>query len=227
MTVDSPGSPIRVAIVDDDPLVRAALVMVLGGASDIELVGEGANGQQAIDLVGSASPDIVLMDIRMPVMDGLEATIAISRLASAPHIIVLTTFDADEYVARALAGGAQGFLLKDTPPADLVSAVRTVAAGDPILSPAVTASLIRQLTAPAANRESRGRERAMALVDTLTEREREVALAVASGESNAQVAVQLYMSVATVKAHVSRVLTKLDATNRVQIAITMHDAGLL
>jgi DNA-binding NarL/FixJ family response regulator len=226
--VSQAGAPIRVVVIDDDPLVRAALFMMLKGASDVEIVGEAADGSMAVELVERERPDVVLMDIRMPVMDGLEATAALVRLEKAPKIIVLTTFDADEYVARALRGGASGFLLKDTPPAELVEAVRKVVAGEPILSPSVTATLIRQVTSSGGPAdEPEVVHRANALVSALTEREREVAMAVAHGRSNAEVAAELYMSVATVKAHVSRVLVKLDATNRVQIAICMHDAGLL
>jgi DNA-binding NarL/FixJ family response regulator len=220
---------ISVAVVDDDPLVRAALVMMLGGAADIEIVGQAGDGAEGLELIAREAPDVVLMDIRMPVMDGLAALAALMRLAEPPKVIVLTTFDADEYVARALGGGASGFLLKDTPPAQLVDAVRKVADGDPILSPSVTAALIRQLTGAveAGIEPARAAERAQRLVGSLTAREHEVAMAVAQGKSNAEVAAELYMSVATVKAHVSRVLTKLEAVNRVQIAICMHDAGLL
>jgi DNA-binding NarL/FixJ family response regulator len=221
-------APIRVAVVDDDPLVRAALAMMLGGASDIEIVGEAADGRSGVELVARERPDVVLLDIRMPVMDGLEATAALVAAGGPTRIIVLTTFDADEYVARALGGGASGFLLKDTPPARLVEAVRKVAAGEPILSPSVTATLIRQVTAAAdPSSEQAVVSRAGSLVATLTCREREVAMAVAHGRSNAEVAAELYLGLATVKAHVSRVLVKLQAANRVQIAITMHDAGLL
>jgi DNA-binding NarL/FixJ family response regulator len=220
---------IRVAVVDDDALVRAALAMMLRGAPDIQIVGEAGDGAQGLELIARELPDVVLMDIRMPVMDGLEALAALMGQADPPKVIVLTTFDADEYVARALGSGASGFLLKDTPPAELVEAVRKVADGDPILSPSVTAALIRQITgAAAAGAEpARAAERAQALVFSLTAREREVAMAVAEGKSNAEVAGELYMSVATVKAHVSRVLVKLECANRVQIAILMHDAGLL
>jgi DNA-binding NarL/FixJ family response regulator len=224
------GQGIRVAVVDDDPLVRAALVMMLGGAPDLTIVGEAGDGAQALDLIDREGPDVVLMDIRMPVMDGLEALGVLMAWVDPPKVIVLTTFDADEYVARALGGGASGFLLKDTAPAELVEAVRKVADGDPMLSPSVTAGLIRQLTgaAVAAGVEpTEVMERARTMVDALTTREREVAMAVAEGKSNADVAADLYMSVATVKAHVSRVLGKLEAVNRVQIAIRMHDAGLL
>ncbi len=220
---------IRVVVVDDDPLVRAALSMVLHGAPDIRIVGEAGDGSQGLEVIARERPDVVLLDIRMPVMDGLEALAALTAWSDPPKVIVLTTFDADEYVARALGAGASGFMLKDTPPADLVEAVRKVADGDPMLSPSVTLALIRQLTGAteSGTEPARAAERANRLVGSLTAREREVATAVAEGKSNAEVAAELYMSVATVKAHVSRVLAKLESTNRVQIAICMHDAGLL
>ncbi|MGH3446028.1 MAG: response regulator [Nocardioidaceae bacterium] len=225
MTV--PQDPVRVVVVDDDALVRAGLTMILRGAPDIEIVGEAGDGVQAVETVRRASPDVVLMDIRMPRMDGLEAAGELGRIGSSAKVIVLTTFDADDYVARALGDGASGFLLKDTPPADIVDAVHKVAAGDPILSPSVTAQLIRRLgdsrdTLPADHVTS-----AQSRVESLSDREREVALSVGAGKANAEIAAELYMSVATVKAHVSRILTKLEAANRVQIAICMHDAGLL
>src|SRR6478736_643959 len=203
--------------------------MILRGVPDLLLVGEAGDGAAGLELVATERPDVVLLDIRMPVMDGLEALGRLMAEPDPPRVIVLTTFDADEYVARALGGGASGFLLKDTPPVELVEAVRKVADGDPMLSPSVTAALIRQLTgaAEAGVAPARAAERAQALVGSLTAREREVASAVAEGKSNAEVAAELYMSVATVKAHVSRVLVKLEAVNRVQIAIRMHDAGLL
>lgn len=225
--VTVPQDPVRVVVVDDDALVRAGLTMILRGAPDIEIVGEAGDGVQAVETVRRASPDVVLMDIRMPRMDGLEAAGELGRIGSSAKVIVLTTFDADDYVARALGDGASGFLLKDTPPADIVDAVHKVAAGDPILSPSVTAQLIRRLgdsrdTLPADHVTS-----AQSRVESLSDREREVALSVGAGKANAEIAAELYMSVATVKAHVSRILTKLEAANRVQIAICMHDAGLL
>ena len=219
---------IRVILVDDDPLVRAGLGMILNGATDIEIVGEAADGIDAVALADDVSADIVLMDVRMPRMDGLEATRQLVRRPNPPKVIVLTTFDADEFVARALADGAAGFLLKDTRPADIVDGVRRVARGEPILSPTVTAQLIRQFTNGASDRAADGRSaEAMALIDRLTEREREVAVAVGRGKSNTEIAAELYVSVATVKAYVSRVLDKLDASNRVQIAIRVRDAGLI
>jgi len=215
---------IKLAIVDDDPLVRAGLTLILGGAADIEIVGEAENGMAGLDLIQRKSPDVVLMDIRMPQLDGLEATARLMRRNDPPQVIVLTTFDADEYVVQALSDGASGFLLKDTPPAQIVDAVRKVAAGEPMLSPSVTAQLIRRVANhPTDDRAMRARAR----MDRLSEREREVAIAVGRGLSNADIADELYMSVATVKAHVSRLLVKLESDNRVQIAICVHDADLV
>lgn len=224
-----PSSPIEVVLVDDDPLVRAGLRMILGGASDIVIVGEAADGVEALDVVATVHPHVVLMDIRMPRRDGLEATRlmldaqrAAARLRE-PRVIVLTTFDTDDMVLEALRTGASGFLLKDTPPPRLVEAVRAVAAGEPMLSPSVTAQLIARVSAdhaPSRRGEAVGR------LAALTDREREVATAIGHGLSNAEIAGELYLSVPTVKAHVSRLLAKLDADNRVQIALLVHDAGL-
>ncbi len=214
----------RVLLTDDDALVRAGLALILGGAPDIIVVGEAAHGAEAVEAVQAGGVDVVLMDIRMPVMDGIEATKALLDLPEPPKVIVLTTFDADEYVVRALAAGADGFLLKDTPPADIVSAIGKVVDGEPMLSPTITAQLIRQITESAPDDRS---DEALTLADTLTAREREVAIAVGKGSSNAEIAVDLHMSVATVKAHISHIFTKLDVSNRVQVAICMHDAGLL
>ncbi|WP_119295871.1 response regulator transcription factor [Streptomyces sp. YIM 130001] len=215
---------IRLLLVDDDPLVRAGLALMLGGAEDIEIVGEAADGEEVAALVDSARPDVVLMDIRMPVVDGLEATEQLRARPDAPEVVVLTTFHADAQVLRALRAGAAGFVLKDTAPAEIVDAVRRVAAGDPVLSPAVTRRLMDHTAASAADpRKAAALERLAALGD----REREVAVAVGRGLPNAAIARDLYMSVATTKAHVSRILTKLDLNNRVQIALLAHDAGLL
>jgi DNA-binding NarL/FixJ family response regulator len=216
-----PGRPIRVLIVDDDPFVRAGLAMLLRGAEDVLVVAEAADGAEAIVLVDAHAPDVVLMDIRMPWVDGLVATERLRRRARAPQVIVLTTFDADDYVLRALRAGAGGFLLKDAPPRDILRAVRTVAAGEAMLSPAVTRRLIDRLADPAAaGRRADARRR----LGRLTDREREVATAVGRGCSNAEIAAELGMGVATVKAHVSRLLAKLGLNNRVQIALLVHDA---
>ncbi|WP_369055240.1 MULTISPECIES: response regulator [Kineococcus] len=211
-------------LVDDDALVRAGLRMILSSAEDLEVVGEAENGAQAVEGVAAHHPDIVLMDVRMPVMDGLSAAQQITARPQAPAVVMLTTFDLDEYVFQALQAGATGFLLKDTPPRELVAAVRVVASGEAMLSPTVTRRLVGHFAADAVN--PRRREAAQRL-KTLTEREREVLGAVGRGLSNAEIGRELFMSEATVKTHVSRLLTKLDAHNRVQVAIVAHDAGLL
>jgi DNA-binding NarL/FixJ family response regulator len=213
---------IRLLLVDDDALVRAGLRMILSSAEDLDLVGEVDDGARAVAAVREHRPDVVLMDIRMPEMDGITATAALRRLDAPPQVIVLTTFQADEQVLSALRVGASGFLLKDTPPAEIVNAVRLVAAGDAMLSPSVTRTLLSHFGDTEATERRRAAAQRLA---TLTDREREVALAVGSGASNAEVAASLFMSEATVKAHVSRLFTKLDVTNRVHIAIVVHDAG--
>ncbi|GGZ48376.1 response regulator [Streptomyces rochei] len=215
---------IRLLLVDDDPLVRAGLSFMLGGADDVEIVGEAADGDEVAGLVDRTRPDVVLMDIRMPGVDGLTATERLRGRPDAPQVIVLTTFHADEQVLRALRAGAAGFVLKDTPPAEILDAVRRVAAGDPVLSPAVTRRLMEHAAGGAADVR---RARARARIETLNEREREVAVAVGRGLANAAIAAELFMSVATVKTHVSRILAKLGLGNRVQIALLAYDAGLL
>ncbi|WP_299052961.1 response regulator transcription factor [uncultured Nocardioides sp.] len=224
---------VTVLLVDDDPLVRQALALMLGGQSDLRVVGEAVNGREALAKVRELRPRVVLMDIRMPVMDGLEATRALHATGASaaippPRVVVLTTFDADEYVVGAVAAGADGFLLKDTAPADLITAVRRVAAGEPMMSPSATATLVRrvreEVSAAEPSRQAAAAEEALA---RLTGREREVAVAVGRGLSNAEIGAELHLSVPTVKAHVSRLFDKLGATNRVQIAMTVHDAGLL
>ncbi|WP_369201235.1 response regulator [Streptomyces sp. PU-14G] len=215
---------IRVLLVDDDALVRAGLRLMLGGTPDIEIVGEAADGGQVVRLVEEQRPHVVLMDIRMPTVDGLTATETLRRGNRPPEVVVLTTFHADAQVLRALRAGAAGFLLKDTPPAEILAAVRKVASGEPVLSPAVTRQLIQHVTP--AGYDSR-RVRARKALTVLGERESEVALGVGRGQTNAEIAGSLYMSVPTVKTHVSRILTKLDLNNRVQVALLVHDAGLL
>ena len=213
---------IRVLVVDDDALVRAGLSMLLAGAADIAIVGEATDGNEVAQAVAKHQPDVVLMDIRMPGMDGLAATELLRAHDDAPEVIVLTTFEADDYVLRALRAGASGFLVKDTPPAEIVRAVRAVAAGEPMLSPTITRRLIGHVTdSGIGDRQRYAREQ----LERLTEREREVAVAIGLGKSNAEISRELYMSVATVKAHVSRVLEKFEFNNRVQIALLAHDAG--
>jgi DNA-binding NarL/FixJ family response regulator len=215
---------IRLAIVDDDPLVRAGLRILVGGSPDIEVVAEAGDGAEAVTVADAHWPDIILMDIRMPRVDGLVATRRIRSRDGAPQVIVLTTFDADEYVLEALRGGASGFLLKDTPPREILAAVRSVASGAAMLSPMAIRRLIDHVADPeASSRRARARTR---LAD-LTDREREVAILVGHGRSNAEIAAGLTMSLPTVKGHVSRLLSKLDLNNRVQIALLVHDAELL
>jgi DNA-binding NarL/FixJ family response regulator len=213
---------IRVVLVDDDAIVRAGLRLMLGGAADIEIVGEAADGAQVPALVAAHRPDLVLMDIRMPGVDGLTATGTLRAEPDAPEVLVLTTFHTDAHVLGALRAGAAGFLLKDTPPYDIVTAIRKAVAGDPVLSPAVTRRLIEQVVdGPQHARAAAARGR----LAVLGEREREVARAVGSGRSNAEIARELHLAVPTVKAHVSRILTRLGLNNRVQIALLVHDAN--
>ena len=220
--------PIRVVLVDDDPLVRAGLGLMLGGAPELLIVGEAGDGAEALEVIDRVRPDVVLMDIRMPRMDGLAATQRLAERADPPKVIVLTTFDADEYVVRALAAGATGFLLKDSSAPVIVEAVERVAAGEPMLSPTVTAQLIRRVVgAHAAGADGDRATAAAARLAALSERERDVAVAVGRGRSNAEIAAELYMSLTTVKAHVSHILVKLGMTNRVQVAMCVHDAGLV
>lgn len=216
------SGPIRVLVVDDDALVRSALSMLLAGVQDATIVGEAADGAEVIKAVDELKPDVVLMDIRMPVMDGLAATELVRARDDAPEVIVLTTFEDDDYVLRALRAGASGFLLKDTPPPDVIRAVQAVAAGEPMLSPTITRRLIGRVTDA---EDGERRRSAQAQLDRLTDREREVAVSIALGKSNAEISRELYMSIATVKAHVSRILEKLELNNRVQIALLAHDAG--
>ena len=213
----------RVLIVDDEALVRAGMRMILESADDLAVVGEADDGAGAVEAVRRCRPDVVLMDVRMPRLDGIAATAAVRALDPAPSVIVLTTFDLDDHVFGALQAGAAGFLLKDTPPRELVQAVRVVASGASMLSPTVTRRLISHFTAGA--RPDR-REAALDRLTGLTERETEVLAEVGRGLSNAEIGAALYMSEATVKAHVSRLLVKVAAANRVQLAIVAHDAGL-
>jgi len=216
------GVTIKVLIVDDDALVRAGLTMMLDGANGIEVVGEAADGDQVPAAVDAHAPDVVLMDLRMPRTGGITATRRLRARPRAPEVIVLTTFDADENVLGGLRAGASGFLLKDSPPPRIVEAIRRVAAGDPILSPEITRRLMDRAAAQAG-----ARERARAALATLTPREHEVAVGVARGETNAEIAARLFMSLATVKSHITHILNKLALTNRTQIALLAHDADLV
>jgi DNA-binding NarL/FixJ family response regulator len=216
------SDPVRVLLVDDDALVRSGLKLMLAGAEQVEVVGEVDDGQGVLAAVDVHHPDVVLMDIRMPQLDGIAATRLLREQPNPPQVLVLTTFDADELVVRALRAGAAGFLLKDTPPADIVRAIELVHAGDGMLSPAVARRLIALVAgdSDAGVRHEHARER----LASLSAREHEVALAVGRGLANAEIASELYMSVATVKAHVSRLLTKLGVENRVQIALLVQEA---
>ncbi|GII28600.1 DNA-binding response regulator [Planotetraspora mira] len=204
-------------------MVRTGLRLILGGEPDLEIVGEADDGLRAMDVIRDLSPDVVLLDIRMPNQDGLTTTELLAAQTDRPRILVLTTFDADDMVLRALRLGADGFLLKDTPPPKMIDAVRTVARGEPVLSPSVARQVIAAATG---GREPRSPEARRELAK-LTEREREVAIEVARGSSNAEIAGRLHMSVATVKANVTRIFAKLGTDNRVHVAMKVRDAGLL
>jgi DNA-binding NarL/FixJ family response regulator len=215
---------VRVLLVDDEELVRFGLRTVLEAAGDFEVVGEAGNGADGVRAARELRPDVVLTDIRMPGMDGLTATKQILALPDPPRVAVLTTFHVDEYVYAALAAGAAGFLLKDTPPREIASAVRAIADGTATLSPKVTEQLIESyVDKKAAPRKAQALRR----LSGLSDREREVLRLLGTGESNAELAKQLYVSEATVKTYVSRLLAKLDLTNRTQAAILAHEAGLL
>ena len=213
------ADPVRVLLVDDDALVRAGLTMMLSAFDGIEVTGAVSDGTEVAAAVNSHRPDVVLMDIRMPGMDGLTATESLRARRDPPEVIVLTTFDTDAHVLRAMRAGASGFLLKHTPPDEIARAVRRVAAGEPMLSPEVLRRMMSFVAAA-----DPGRERARAALTRLSPGERDVALLVAQGRTNQEIGTALRMSTATVKAYVSRILTKLDLTNRVQVALLVHDA---
>ncbi|WP_017613316.1 response regulator [Nocardiopsis salina] len=216
---------IRTLLVDDELLVRSGLRMILDSAPDVEVVGEGGDGDEAVSLARELEPDVILLDIRMPGADGLTAAGDLAALPNPPRVVLLTTFDLDEYVHAALRAGAVGFLLKDTPPRDLVEAVRTVHEGNAMLSPSVTRRMLERFAAPAPADSAAGRVEAQERLSVLSERERAVLVSVAEGSSNAEAGRALGMREATVKAHVSRILSKLGMSNRVQAAILAHDAG--
>ncbi|NKY51758.1 response regulator [Nocardia vermiculata] len=214
--------PISVLVVDDQELMRAGLKMVLGAHPDVDVVAEADNGATAVRLAGELTPDVVLMDVRMPVVDGVAATAQILDSGCGSRVLVMTTFDLDEHALGALRAGASGFLLKDTPPEDLISAIRSVAAGDAVVSPKVTKRLLDRMIAT-----DPARMRDPGILDVLTVREREVLEQIAAGRSNAEIAAQLYLSEATVKTHVGRVLTKLGLRDRVQAVVLAYETGLV
>jgi DNA-binding NarL/FixJ family response regulator len=214
---------IRVLLVDDQPLLLAGFRMILETQPDIEVVGEAGDGGRAVSMARTLRPDVVLMDVRMPHMDGIEAARHILSADPAVRVLVLTTFDLDEYAYAAIRVGASGFLLKDIPPADLATAIRAVATGDAVMAPQVTRRLINafasHLPNPAAPRA--------ATTAVLSDRERDVVIAIARGHSNAEIAAQLHLAEATVKSHISRILTKLELRDRVQIAIHAYETGIV
>jgi DNA-binding NarL/FixJ family response regulator len=212
---------IRVVLVDDQELMRVGFRMVLGAQEDMEIVGEAGNGEEAVQLAEELRPDVVLMDVRMPVLDGVEATKIITERGLA-KVLVMTTFDLDEYALSALRNGASGFLLKDTPSVQLVAALRSVASGDAVVSPSVTRRLLDRFLG-----STGGELRDAAMLDVLTDREREVMLLIAQGLSNTEIAHRLFLSEATVKTHVGRVLAKLDLRDRVQAVVLAYETGLV
>ncbi|MFI5808196.1 response regulator [Streptomyces sp. NPDC051561] len=223
--MDSERDPVRVVIVDDDQLVRFALRLVIDGEPDLTVVAEAADGDAAITVVDEQRPDVVLMDIRMPGRDGLSTTRELLTRPTPPRVLMLTTFDSDDLVLGALRAGALGFVLKDTPPARILDAVRTVAAGNPVLSPAATARVIAAATGPQSAEARRSfREAARKQLSALTERELDTARAIADGLGNPEIAERLHISVATVKAHTGHLFAKLMLENRVQIALLVRDA---
>ncbi|WPO69824.1 MULTISPECIES: response regulator transcription factor [unclassified Streptomyces] len=213
---------VRVVLVDDQPLVRTALEMVIAQAPDLEVVGQAGTGEEAVRLVAAERPDVVVMDIRMPGMDGIEATRRITEGADGPQVIVLTTFDEDDYVYGALRAGASGFLVKDMALDDILAAIRVVAAGDGLIAPAVTRRLIKEFALRPAATATPAR-----VLGSITDREHQVLTLVGSGLSNTEIATELSISVATAKTYVTRLLAKLDARDRVQLVITAYETGLV
>jgi DNA-binding NarL/FixJ family response regulator len=214
------GEVIEVLLVDDDHLMRAGLGMIIEQTLDLTVVGEAEDGRQAVTAAGRDHPDVVVMDVRMPVMDGIEATRHITAVTDPPRVLILTTFELDEYVFNALRAGASGFLLKRSPPEQLIEAIRTVAAGDALLAPSVTQRLIAEFsTRPVREVDPRFAD--------LTDREREVLIAVARGLTNEELAEALFISANTVKTHIKRILAKLDARDRVQAVVMAYEGGLM
>ncbi|WP_327215751.1 response regulator transcription factor [[Kitasatospora] papulosa] len=223
--MENRDDPARVVVVDDEELVRMALRLVIDGEPDLTVVAEAADGNAALRVVDEQRPDVVLMDVRMPGRDGLDTARALLARPAPPRVLMLTTFDSSDLVLGALRVGALGFVLKDTPPSRILDAVRTVADGNPVLSPAATARVIAAATGPdSAHARGRHREAARRRLSVLTERERETARAIADGLGNPQIAERLRITVATVKAHTGSLFAKLAVENRVQIALLVRDA---
>ena len=230
MTTEAPApdGPIRVALVDDQQLVRAGFALVINSQPDMEVVLEAGDGAQALRLLTSHPVDVVLMDIRMPMMDGLAATAqltdpAAGRVGESPRVVILTTFDLDEYVLQAIKAGASGFMLKDAPPEEMLTAIRTVHRGDAVIAPSSTRRLIAHLATVLPDEQ----KAPATILDSLTEREREVLVLMARGRTNSEIATDLFVAEATVKTHVGRVLAKLDARDRVQAVVTAYETGLV
>lgn len=213
---------IRVFLVDDQQLVRAGFTMLVGSQPDMSVVGEAGDGAEAVDVLGRTPCDVVLMDVRMPRLDGVEATRRITSAVDHPKVIVLTTFDIDEYAFAALKAGASGFLLKDVPPQDLLAAIRSVYSGDAVIAPSTTRRLIEHFAASEPDSH-----RPVPELDTLTERERDVLLHVAAGLSNLEIGAKLYLAEATVKTHVGRILAKTGLRDRVQLVVLAYESGLV
>jgi DNA-binding NarL/FixJ family response regulator len=216
---------IRILLADDQSLLRMGFRMILEAEPDLQVVGEAGDGAVAVTMAAALKPDVVLMDVRMPRLDGIQATAAICASSSATRVLILTTFDLDEYVLAGLRAGASGFLLKDSLPANLLTAIRTVATGDAVLAPSATRRLIDRFLPMLPDTERRNRYDAV--LGTLTEREREVFALVAAGRSNREIAAEMYLSEGTVKIHVSRILTKLDLRDRVQAVVLAYESGTI
>lgn len=212
---------IEIVLADDQHLVRSGFGMIIGNEPDMSVVGEATNGAEAVQLTKTLSPDLVLMDIQMPVVDGLEATLTISGLSDAPRVLILTTFERDEYVFTALRNGASGFLLKNAPPEQLLDAIRTVAAGEALLAPSVTRRIVEEFARRPASTEP------SPLIEHLTEREREVLQQLGRGRTNAEIAEELFVGEATIKTHVSNVLAKLHLRDRVQAVVFAYENGIV
>lgn len=228
----SETAPVRVVLVDDQQLVRAGFRMVIDSQPDLTVVAEAGDGAEALRVLAREQADVVLMDVRMPRMDGLTATAKLTESPDAPRVVVLTTFDLDEYVLEAIRAGASGFLLKDAPPEEMLTAIRTVHRGDAVIAPSSTKRLLEHLVTAlpepaAASDTNEATSPAHAAVATLTEREREVLVLMARGRSNTEIAGELYVAEATVKTHVGRILAKLDARDRVQAVVVAYEAGLV